>query len=256
MMRRPLVFAIVLFAPVARAAPSQKCLDAYDNAQRLRREAKLVEAETALVTCAQAECPVELRRDCTSWLDEVRSSTPSIVVRAVDEAGCDLVEARILVDGQRIADRLDGKPFPLDPGVHDVGVERGEAKASQRIVLSTGEKNRNVTLGFAPQGTVCGAVKPRSNDTVVVPGPREPTEPRKPVPLLTWILGGVGIAGVAVGSGFYVSGYSQKSDLDACRPDCASGDVSSMRRTFAFGDAFFAAGIVSLGVATVVYLMR
>jgi len=241
---------------LAEAAPPEQCFSAYDGAQRLRRDVKLREAETELVRCAQTDCPVELQRDCVRWLDEVRTSMPSVVVRAVDEAGCDLVDARLSVDGKLVVDRLDGKALTLDPGVHTIQVERGTSEQPtaipvvERIVLVVGEKNRLVTASFSANGATCGAARSVVRDA-------EKPAPRR-TPLLTYALGAVGIVSLGFSTGFYASGFSQKTTLDdTCYPYCGdTGEVDAMRRSFIAGDVLLGLALASLTVAGIVYFTR
>ena len=246
--------AIALASPRAARADTETCLAAYDAGQRLRGETKLRAAEAQLIACAQDGCPAELRRDCLGWLDEVRKSLPSLVVQVVAQNGCDLVEGKVLIDGELVAERLDGKALELDPGVHTVRIEDGTTGLEQRVVLGEGEKNRRVSMTFAA-GAICGSAPPRSTGVGMAPRP-EPVAPGRPISTLTYVLGGIGIAGLAVSSGFYASGWSQKGTLDSCRPSCSRGDVDSMSRTFVIGDVLLALGVVSLGAAAILSLTR
>jgi hypothetical protein len=240
----------------AIAAPSgsavDACVEAYDGAQRLRRDNRLREAETALVRCGQSDCAAELRKDCLPWLEEVRGAIPSIVVDAVDRSGCDLEDARVFVDGLEVRGKLDGTAIALDPGAHEVHVEdRDGARSSQRIVVSLGQKNRHVALSFAAPGVVCG----RGATKLGAEGSSPPV--KKGVPVLSYVLGSAGLVSLGVSSIFYADGLSTKSDLDdSCRPSCAADDVDSLRRSFLFGDAFLVVGIAALSAATLVYLLR
>src|SRR5262249_24455549 len=139
----PLACAVVCLVGRAAAAPLEACVAAYDAAQRLQQIGRLREAEVKAIACAQEACPAELRKDCLRWTEDIGRSTPTIVVHAVGAYACDLEEARVVVDGQLVADRLQGKAIPLDPGAHGVSVEAaGLAPIEERVVLSEGQKNR------------------------------------------------------------------------------------------------------------------
>ncbi len=71
-------FAVLVFSPPAHA-DGNACADAYSRAQELRTKRKLIGAREALRICSQTTCPAFIVKDCTTWLDEVQSSLPSVV---------------------------------------------------------------------------------------------------------------------------------------------------------------------------------
>src|ERR1700733_10936252 len=102
-LRRSLLLAALFLSggPTAHADPLDACIASAEAGQRLRLEAKLTSAREKLLACSQAECPTVLRADCAKWLAEVDRVFPSLVVRAVDGAGADIVEASVYLDGAR-----------------------------------------------------------------------------------------------------------------------------------------------------------
>jgi hypothetical protein len=248
--------ALLTIASTARADPIESCVGAYDAPQRLQHGGKLREAEIQAIACAQDACPAELRKDCLRWIEEIHRSTPSLVVHGVGPDGCDLERARVFVDGQFVADHLEGKALPLDPGAHAIRVETdGRPPIEQRVILSEGEKNRVVDARFAPADAVCRAAAgigaPEARPRIVAPAAHA-----RPTPPLVYVLGGAGLLSLGVASGFYVSALSQKGTLDECRPRCATPDVDTMRRTYLVGDVLLTVGVASLAAAAILYFTR
>jgi hypothetical protein len=146
-------------APRARAqetaaAPTkQECIAADEEAQPLRRARKLIEARERLQECVAAGCPGPVREDCEARLDEVRRALPSVVLAARDAAGRSLVAVRVAVDGEAVAERLDGSPLEIDPGGHVVSFEAaGFERLDAPMVFGEGDKaqRREVTLRPLP----------------------------------------------------------------------------------------------------------
>lgn len=243
-MRRTLAISVVLAAlcaaAPARADDAEACATAAESAQAHRTAGKLRAARAELVACSQATCPKVVRADCTRWLAGVENELPTIVVRVRGEGGADVADAVISVDGERVADRVDGKPIPVDVGERLIVATRGAAVARERIVTVSGERGRIVTL------VVVGAAPP--------PG-RE--EPRRPVvgPLA---LGGVGLALGIAGGVLWGLGRSAHDDMEStCAPSglCSSDDVRSAKTKLVVGDVAVGLGLASLIGAGVWYLV-
>ncbi len=222
----------------------EKCVASYEKAQSLRKKSQLLEARAELSVCVQPSCPAVLRTDCSQWIEEVERDTPTLVVSVTGKDGRDVVVAQVLLDGQPAAAQIDGKPIRTNPGPHTVRVEiPGEAAKQETVVLTEGQKNRAVLVTYAqdkPAQPVAAPVLTRA-----------PEVPEAPVPTLTWVLGAVGVAGLASFGVFAGMGASKRSDLDAkkCKPHCNPDDVSPMNRDFLIADISLGVGLMSLGGA-------
>src|SRR5688572_20642579 len=83
------------------------CFARHEDAQRERRQGRLLAARTGLLVCSGASCPAAIRADCIEWLAEVSRSLPSIVVNA-RARGADLADVRVFIDGRQAVERLTG----------------------------------------------------------------------------------------------------------------------------------------------------
>ncbi len=216
----------------------EECVAAAEQSQPKRRAGKLIEAKADLVKCVRPICPPVIRADCIRWSNEVETATPSIVLRVVDSAGRDVVEATVTADGSPLTSRLDGRPIPIDPGVHVLRCDLPDHEpASESVVVRETEKNRLVTITLKSK--------------VVIPPPPAPPPPpaadtsgRSPVP---WILIGGGGALVASGIVFWAVGSGQRGDLrDGCAKtsSCSQSDVDGARAKLVVGDVLVGLGVL------------
>lgn len=233
-----------LFAQSAFAdeEPSkERCLDAYARSQPLRRDGKLTEAREELLLCARDPCPKQLQPDCVGWLDEVDRALPSVIFSATDGAGSDLSDVSVSVDGKPLASRLDGRALAIDPGNHVFRFQRrGQAPVERSILIQEGEKRRRIVVRLgepAPKAR-------RPAQQQVSSGP----------PWTAYALGGFGIVALGTFAYFGSSGISDRSSLDACKPNCASSDVDRVDRKFWVANVALAVSAVTLGGATVIFL--
>jgi len=239
-------------ARTLHADDKQACLEAYDKAQTMRQEDKLVAAREQLLTCARNVCPSILRKDCTTWLSEVDASMPTVVLSVRDAKGADLVDVKVTVDGEPFVTQIDGKAVPVDPGVHTFRFEvDGSEPVEERIVIHAAAKNRGITIKLGgdevPTGggtTGGGATTGGTVDTGEAGGP----------PVLAYVFGGVGLVGLGAFTYFGTQFDSKLNDMDACKPNCTQSDAddASSTRTMAYVSA--GVGVVSLGVATYLFL--
>lgn len=248
-------------AGAAHAGPTKRaCAAAYERAQGLRRDGRLLEAREALIACSQPACPPAAVADCGPWLAEVEQSLPSVVVAAKDAGGRERLDVRVLVDGRLLAATLDGKALPVDPGLRTFRFEPAAGQAvEERVLIREGEKNRaiTVTLG-APAAGAPAARRPLASPPLAPPAATPLAPPADPaIPPLAWVAGGVGVAGLAV---FAVAGavsLDAEADLRAtCAPRCAADDVRAIRVQHAVADIGLGVGVVALGAAAWLYLTR
>ncbi len=237
--------ALAMFASVGPVAPEAKaddgiraCIAASTDGQTLRQQGKLLAAREQMIACARDSCPGVVRAQCARWLKEVEVAIPSVVVRAVDASGADVIGARLSIDGRPQA--LDGQPVRLDPGTHTVAVETDAgARKQERLLLLEGEASRRVIVRL-----------PKAASPAAAAGATASTWTR--IPLGAWILGGAGL--VALGGATYF-GLAAKSELDglqsSCSPHCTDARTQPGRTDALVFDVLLGVGVSAVAGALV-----
>jgi len=255
-----------MLAPASASAETIDCIDTAEQAQQLRLDGRLTRAREKLLACSQTRCPSIVRSDCSRWLSEVDELMPSLVLRAVDGAGGDVIDVRVEIDNQLITERLDGSEIHVDPGQHVFRFTRaGAPPIEQTVLVREGEQHRRVSVVCpgpvsvpSPQTTLLGAQPSRADPPrplqAAVSGPRIPLV----WPVATIGAGGIALAGAAI---LWVSGLSDRASLvSGCGTthSCQSSDVDSAHRKLVIGDVTAAAGVglVAVGVGILIFGQR
>jgi hypothetical protein len=260
----PMVLVALSTATLASAQPApatdelelkKECVAQYELAQSSTRNARLVEARKALLMCSQDGCPALVRTECVELLDGVERNVPSVVFSARWGAE-DVVDVRVLVDGNPIASRLDGAAVELNPGVHTFRFERpGSEPYEQVVLIAEGEKNRVIAATFAKPEPPPGAAGNTSR--APADSPATPAEEYRPIPTLTYVFGGVALAGVGGFVAFGLWGLDQERSLEStCQPFCTDAEVAPVREKLIIADVSLGIAIASSIVATVIYVNR
>jgi hypothetical protein len=230
--RRNAVLGLVGLASVgfSRVAPAADaaCFDSYEQAQRLRKDGKLVDARAQAAICAADGCPAMLKKDCKQWVAEIAKSIPTVTFRPTDEHGQDVVVAAVYVDDRKVADSIDGRPVPLDPGPHRFRFESGDRKTEVTVDVAAGESNRAITATLEPS-----------------PPPAPPPSASRRIPRVSLVLGSVAGVGLVSFVSFAVAGRVQQG----CSPVCQPGQISAMRTEYAIADVSWITGLAALGGA-------
>ncbi len=238
----------VMGTTAAHANDRQACLEAYDNAQTMKQEGKLVAARERLLVCARNVCPTILRKDCTQWLSEVDASIPTVVISVQDASGRDLVDVKVTVNDQPFLTQIDGKAVRVDPGVHTFRFEvDGQEPVEERVVIHAAAKNRPISIKI-------GKLPGRSSgdkDALTSGGGADTTA--KSAPTTAYIFGGVGLVGLGAFAYFGSQFQNKLDDMDSCKPNCPQSDAddASSKRKMAYLSAGI--GVVGLGVATYLF---
>jgi hypothetical protein len=240
--------------PPAAQGPAdakKSCLTQHEAAQTFRRTGKLLEARDAILVCSREDCPAAVRADCGDWLDGVTKNIPSLVFRVkLDDK--DVSDVRVSVDGKLVTSHLDGTPFELNPGAHSLRFEYATmAPIEQELIVLEGEKNRVVAASFAKAVVA-------SKEPVKSPESLPPLETTyRPTPAMTYVLGGVALAGFGSFAAFAISGQAKKKDLESsCRPTCSDNELQPVRTQFLIADVSLAVAITSTLAAGIVYFTR
>ncbi|XYI03812.1 hypothetical protein ACMHYB_30220 [Sorangium sp. So ce1128] len=235
------------------AAPEQgaesvvaQCVAAHAEVQKLRKNHQLIEAGRALKGCARSECPAPVLRDCGAWVEELEQVTPSVVFN-VTSGGEQVVGSRILVDGQLVELSSSGAPLRLDPGKHTYRVEHdGYRPVSRKLILFEGQRFLQLSVALEPLADA-GEPKPQARAT----------ETYRPVPALTYVLAGVGVAGAASFAVWGMVGRSEQDDLEqTCRPRCRDSDLAGVRTKYLIADISLGVGAAAFVGAGLTYVLR
>jgi len=235
------VATLFVSTPSASADPrTEQCLTASEQGQLSRKEAKYRSARASFRVCAQSDCPFAVRRDCVEWLGELDRAQPTIIVHARAE-GRDASDVTVRIDGEVLTERLDGRAIEVDPGEHLLTFEstRRRARRDHRLVVRESEKGRWIEVDLTNE---------RESPTQTTPASTPAREPATPA--IGWVLGGVGIAGIATATYLLVAGRIREADLAAeCEPRCPHADVDAVRRQYWAGAIALGAGALALGAA-------
>ncbi len=241
----------------ALAAPSKdECVEAHGRGQDFREEGRLTKARQVFLTCSQQTCPALIQSDCARFAEELGRLVPSVTFVARDTHAADLPNTSVYLDEQLVASRLDeGKSYDVDPGKHSVRFVHEGKEVSMRVVLSQGEKGRNVIATF----TDSAGAEPTGSGTRPPAAGGEPAQPpaaSRPVfPLILAGVGGltagVGVVLIAVGLGKVPSTCNNSTKECAAPPgdkafDDARSGVSTANTGVVLGVAGAAVAVTGL----------
>ena len=260
-------------APAWADVTKDQCITANGKGQELRRERKLSAAREQLHICADSSCPAMVRDDCVKRLDELERAQPSVVFDVKDPRGADVIDVRVSVDGQLLADHLDGSALRVDPGVHVFTFEvAGQPAVTDKLLVREGEVGRHepvvVTLAASapahpPVEAAPPSLPPESASLPADGSGSSPGGGRSTQRVLGLVTGGVGVVGVAAGAVFgLMSSSAWGKAKDACGGDtnaCTNVPSGQSHRSTAEGDATastiaFIAGGALLATGTVLFL--
>jgi hypothetical protein len=207
--------AVALFVVGRRAdadATKAECVKANADAQTLRIAGKLGASRDKLTLCADPSCPVMVRDDCTQRLDELEHAQPTVVFEVKDASGSDVGAVRVTIDGQPLADKLAGTALKVEPGEHAFTFTAdGQDPLTRSFVIHEGEKERRELIQLHAQSPAAA-----SPDQSVAGGGIGGQR------VLGLTAGGLGVAGVVVGSIFGITSTSAASRQGT---DCASPTI-------------------------------
>jgi hypothetical protein len=138
-----------------------ECLAASDASLKLGNDHKLRAERAQLLVCADASCPADIRLECARRVDEVNARVPTLIFAAKDASGADLSAVKVTMDGEVLAERLEGTAFPIDPGEHTFTFETaGQAPVTRTLIIQEAQKDRHESIAFGAPA-ILGASLPR-----------------------------------------------------------------------------------------------
>jgi hypothetical protein len=210
------------------------CLDAVSKGQRFKDHHKLVEAREQFRVCAAAVCPAVVQSDCATWLAEVDTDLPTVVVTAKNGVGADLVDVKVSVDGVPLVSKLDGQAVPINAGPHTFHFSGVDGSSlDKQVVVMEGEKNQAVAVALvpaAPSMTLMSAGEFREWLPAASPPHPPPASASagsaRAWKTVGWVLGGAGVVGLGVGTAFGISALGDKNahcTNNVCDPGTTGG---------------------------------
>jgi hypothetical protein len=216
----------------AETKPSKgQCVKANTEAQSFRREGKLEEAREQLKMCSSPKCPALVSADCIKRLDELEGAQPTVVFNVVDGQGRDLSDVTVTIDGKPLVDKLVGAAVAVELGEHTLTFSAPDRPpVTQKLVFREGEKSRIIRVTLAsPDDRAPEEKAPEPEASVVAGEQKPPPHAAKSGGVsrrtIGFVVGGVGLAGLAVGGIFGVRAIQAKGrQLDNCETSTSCPD--------------------------------
>ncbi|AKU94063.1 hypothetical protein AKJ09_00727 [Labilithrix luteola] len=232
-----------------------ECAKLAEDAQAQRTAGKMRAALESLSMCARESCPLVIRRDCTSWVDEVERVVPTMVVHATDARGQDVASVKVYADGTLIKEQLDGRAISMDPGVHKLRFVVSGASAVERdVLLAESQKNRLVELRFDRALRLDGTADGDTSPTSASGAPSASS-----TPVLPWVFMGIGALSLATFGVLEVVGHGEYDDLESTcgkTRTCTDDQLSPTRTKFVAAAVALGVGLVGIGTGGVMLLTR
>jgi hypothetical protein len=239
--------------PAAEATSDKAtCEQAFEQAQREQNQSHYLAAMKQTLLCANPKCGDAIFNECTRMYTAIEQATPSVVLVARDPAkAVDLTEVNVTIDGQSVADHLDGKPVSIDPGAHTLVFTAANYTPEERkLLIGAGDKYRQVSVTLTSTDAPLPSTAPpavASPDTAPVLAPRK-------VPVASYVLGGVGVAAIGAGVVLRLVGASKFDSLQtSCSPTCSSSQVDPVKTKYLLSDVAFGVGAAAVVGAIVIY---
>jgi len=153
-------------------------------------------------------------------LDALEPRIPQVTIRVEGAASG---EVDVTLDGRSVPKALLGIAQPVDPGAHELRAEDGHGRKVARSVMLTSGARESVTLTLPPPPN--SAPSPTFSPTLS----RRPEMPRASAsqsrgffaqPAVAYGALGVGVVGLAVGTGFLVAYLGTRNDADQGYDHC------------------------------------
>ncbi len=198
---------VLLFADSrARAADptTADCLSASDASLKSGNAHKLRAERSQLLVCAAASCPADIRKECMSRVDDVNRQIPTVTFAVKDGSGADLSAVKVTMDGEVLAERVEGTALSIDPGEHVFTFETaGQPSVSKKLVIQQSQKDRRevITLGTPSTPAADGAASATTGNAAVAAPSADgagSSDGMSTKRAAGWVVGGVGVAGVGV----------------------------------------------------------
>jgi hypothetical protein len=226
-----------MWSGLARAADptTSDCLAAAEASLKSGNEHHLRTEREQLLVCAASSCPPDIVKECIRRVEEVNVAIPTIIFEAKDAAGNDLSAVKVTLDGEVLAEKLDGTALSIDPGEHTFLFETaGQPPITKHYVIHEAQKDRHEAIAFgtppvpaivtpppAVTAPTSSTAAPAPALAAVAPSPVESNRALGTQKIVAIVAGSVGVVGVIGGTIFGLVAMSRKNDAQkVCSGQC------------------------------------
>lgn len=233
--------------PTPSPAPPDKhaCAEAFETAQLLKSVGKLDEAVAQAAICGAPSCPKATAVPCAAWQTEWSALLGEVTLEVTDENGVATQAATLIVDAKPALTTVP-RSMRLPPGPHAFRVSRpGQPDQTTSVVLA--ERQRETVRVSFPR--TAETARPPVGVSDPAPAGRGPGT--RAIPTVSWVLGGVGVAGIGVFAGFGLAGRADQADLEKrCSPRCAPDQAAPAKNKYLVADVGLGVGVVAIAMAS------
>jgi hypothetical protein len=239
------VAATTMVAPalaLAEPAPADAaaaCIAAYETLQESRAGGALHAAREQAFECASSACPAFIQKDCGTWLEEIDAEMPTVSFE-VRSGGKPFGAARVFEGERLITDRSGEGAVELDPGVHALRFEAdGREPVTRTFQIERGRKNQRL-------GVDLPELPPPAESRPPPQAPPPPVE-KQATSIAPYIVGGIGVAGIAGFAVLGATGLSREASLERrCAPHCSGAELQSLKTRYLLADVSLGVGVAGL----------
>jgi hypothetical protein len=282
--------ALALCATSAAAKENKRAIctaafSAYKQAVSENKAGHWREARTSLTSCVEATACGGLVPKCKALLDKLEAKMSSVVPVVTDESGAPHLDVQVRVDGELLTSHLDGMAQLIEPGPHEFTFSTDQGVfATQKVLILEGQRDRPVAVtiaGQTPSAVAAGSASSPSHTAKAPPAAKPaPDDSAKaasekasgnddgqaaishgqrasggdwamPRSVFPYVLGGVGLAGVAAGGLLTIWGNNDNSALEnTCRPNCQPSSQDHVKTMYIAADISLGVGVAALAVTT------
>jgi hypothetical protein len=264
--------AFALLIPIESAAKGHApaaCKSAYDSGLDAQARGHLRQAREYMQSCAKAACGAGYLKKCTAEAARLESVIPMVAPVITDESGTPVLDGQVSVDGEPLTSQLDGRTYPIDPGLHEFSFSSGGAVlATQKIVIVQGQRG---PVSISVHMPAKSAAKPSAPSTPAVAkeeetkaasetasesasSPRGPSAAKLLLPSL--VVGTIGAGTLAAAVLVDIWGNNDNSLLvSRCKPNCPPSSAEHIHTLYTTADILFGTGVVALGVSTWLFVL-
>ena len=173
-------------------------------------------------------------------ISQARQALESRVPKLVIKRGEGAEAARVELDGVELGEAQIGQPVSVDPGPHTIVAKLGGDRQVQESASVKESETAEVVLK-APAVAETKPEGPHEGNSTVPPEPE-----KKHASVVPWIVGGVGVAGLAASGVFFGLRAGAKSDLEkGCDGNTCPASLQDKQSQ---GELYTTLAWVSLGV--------